>query len=86
LYALFTEVGLLGREPFIDAVLQLDVAVDLLAGKKSLQVQEQMKVISGASVWVVIMSKSRISRLNKNFLHRNTFYSETVLTFWMRYL
>jgi hypothetical protein len=46
LYALFIEVGCLGREPFLNALLQLDVAVKLLTNKKSLQVQEQMKVIS----------------------------------------
>jgi hypothetical protein len=42
LYAVFVEVGCLGREPFFNAFLQLDVAVKLLTGKKSLQVQEQI--------------------------------------------
>jgi hypothetical protein len=47
LYALFLEVGCLGHEPFLDALLQLVVAVKLLTGQKSLQVQEQMKVCKG---------------------------------------
>jgi hypothetical protein len=47
LCALFIEVGSLLCEQFLNALLQLVVAVELLTGKKSLQVQEQMKVCKG---------------------------------------
>ena len=40
LYALFIQVGRLGREPFLNALLQLVVAVELLTGKKSLPVED----------------------------------------------
>jgi hypothetical protein len=36
LYPLFIEVGRLGREPFLNTILQLFVIVNLLTGKKSL--------------------------------------------------
>jgi hypothetical protein len=84
LYALFIEVGRLGREPFLNALLQLDVALELLTSKKSPQVQEQMMyktlcpVTTSASTWVVIMSKSRLRyvnliRMSKNCLHQVCF-------------
>jgi hypothetical protein len=46
LYALFVEISHLGRELFLNILLQLVIAVELLTGKKSLQVQEQMTFIS----------------------------------------
>jgi hypothetical protein len=38
------EIGHLGRGPFLNALIQLVVAVEILTGKKSLQFGEQMKI------------------------------------------
>lgn len=45
MYSLFMKVSCVGREPFLNAVLQLTFAVKLRTGKKSLQVREKKKVL-----------------------------------------
>lgn len=44
LFALLVKIGHLGRELFLSALLQLAIAVEILRGKKSLQLQEQITV------------------------------------------